>query len=217
MSINKMTSRQILIFQFFAIFFFSCNVKNNDAKKEGVKDSLANKETVNPYATHDQSPLDMSYCPKDYPVFRMNGADSSLLVARIIYSRPQKKGRSIFGGSERNLVPYGKEWRLGANEATEIQFFKAVKIGKQKIDKGSYIIYAIPYQDKWTIILNSNLYTWGLHMDSRKDVFKIDVPTADQVPILEDFTIVFEPSDSGASMIMAWDKVRAALPIIFLK
>jgi hypothetical protein len=179
------------------------------------KDSIQAAEQPNPYATHDQSPLDMSYFPPDYPILRMNGTDSGSLMARVIYSRPRKKGRNVFGSDPKNsLREFCKEWRLGANEATEIEFFKQVRINNKKVDKGRYIIYCIPYPDKWTVVLNSNLYTWGLHMDETKDVFKTEVPVQKQIPALEDFTMVFEKSGDHADLIMAWDTVKVIMPII---
>ena len=191
---------------------------NNEPERQPipVKDTLP-AEAANPYVAHDQSPLDMVYFPKNYPVLRMNGADSNLLVARVIYSRPQKNGRPIFGEGDKTLVHYGKEWRLGANEATEIEFFKHVASGNNKISKGSYIMYAIPYADRWTIVFNKNLYTWGLHMDPAKDAFKVDVPVEQQSPALEDFTIIIEAMPGGAKMIMAWDNVKTILPFSFSK
>ena len=68
----------------------------------------------------DKSPLDISYYPVDYPVLKIQDKMNEPLVARVVYSRPQKNGRTLFG----DLVSYGKVWRLGANEATEIEFFK---------------------------------------------------------------------------------------------
>src|SRR5882757_5143182 len=84
----------------------------------------------------DKSPMDMSYCPNGYPVQKIQDKITDPLVARLIYSRPQKNGRVIFG----ELVEYGKVWRLGANEATEIEFYKPVKIGLTKIKKGRYTL-----------------------------------------------------------------------------
>ncbi len=201
------------------ILLMACSDDNKDHTKDtlSVKDSLPTNESVNPYATHDQSPMDMSYLPPDYPVLRMNGTDSTTLVARLIYSRPQKKGRNIFGNTDKNLIQYGKEWRLGANEATEIEFFKPVEIAGKKIEKGNYIIYAIPFPDKWTMVLNSNLYTWGLHMDPSKDILKVDIPTQNQSPAVEDFTMVFETTPGGANLLMSWDTVKATIPISFKK
>ncbi len=194
--------------------FTSCNSGSETGKLSGSIDTLQKKEYANPYTTNDQSPMDIGYFPQDYPVLKMNGTtDSGGLLARVIYSRPQKKGRVIFGSSPRTLCQYGKEWRLGANESSEIEFFKDVMINNKKIIKGRYVIYCIPYPEKWSIILNTNLFTWGLHMDKTKDIFNIDVPTSLQSPLLEDFTMVFEPADNGANLIMAWDNVKAILPI----
>src|SRR6476620_3840718 len=73
----------------------------------------------------DKSPMDMSYYPVNYPILKIQDKATEPLLARVIYGRPQKNGRVIFG----ELVEYGKIWRLGANEATEIEFYKDVKIG----------------------------------------------------------------------------------------
>src|SRR4051794_13928524 len=70
----------------------------------------------------DKSPMDMAYYPDNYPVLKIQDKATEPLVARVIYSRPQKDGRTIFGG----LVEYGTVWRLGANEATEIELYKDV-------------------------------------------------------------------------------------------
>ena len=73
----------------------------------------------------DKSPMDMSYYPVNYPVLRIQpNKVTEPLVARVIYSRPSKSGRKVFG----ELVEDGKIWRLGANEATEIEFFRDVKV-----------------------------------------------------------------------------------------
>src|ERR1700760_3620077 len=76
----------------------------------------------------DKSPMDMAYFPTDYPVLKIQDKAPGPLVARAIYSRPQKNGRKLFG----ELVEYGKVWRLGANEATELEFFQDVKIDNKK-------------------------------------------------------------------------------------
>ncbi len=171
----------------------------------------------NPYTNPDRSPMDMAWCPANYPIEKMQGNDSLKLTARIVYSRPHKKGRKIFGADSTALCPYGKPWRLGANEATEIVFFESVNIAGHNIDRGMYVMYCIPHEDHWTIILNSNLYTWGLHIDESKDIFKTDIPVSVQSPVVEDFTMVFTETKSGADLLMAWDNVKAVLPITFAK
>jgi hypothetical protein len=186
------------------------------------KASPNNKVTITPSATTsqpelampsgvDKSPMDMSYYPVDYPKLKMSGHVPEPLVARVIYSRPQKGGRQIFG----SVLKYGVPWRLGANEATEIEFFKDVKITNKAVSKGRYILYCIPFEDRWKLIINSDLYTWGLKIDSTKDVRSFEIPIARTNFPFEVFTMDFEKTGEGMQLIMEWDSVRAALPITY--
>ncbi|HVI48866.1 MAG TPA: DUF2911 domain-containing protein [Chitinophaga sp.] len=158
----------------------------------------------------DASPMDMAYYPPMYPyVVKIKGEPGNL-VARVIYSRPQTKGREIFG----NLEEYGKIWRLGANEATEIEFFKPVIIAGKNIPKGRYTMYAIPTEKAWTIILNRETDIWGaFKYDQAKDVVRVTLPVTGLDTAVEAFTMVFEKGDPGANLIIAWDKVSVSLPI----
>ena len=176
------------------------------------KDSaLLKTDSSNPYASVDVSPMDMSYFPQDYPVQKMAARSMPPPVARVIYSRPHRQGRRIFG----SLLKYGEPWRLGANEATEIEFFQPVSINNKRVGKSKYVMYAIPYQDKWTIVLNSNLNTWGLTPNAKDDVFRFDVPIQITNQPVEFFSMVFQKTGSGADLVMAWDTVVARLPIQF--
>lgn len=171
------------------------------------------REGLNPYVTTDQSPMDMCYYPKDFPILHMNGTSDEALVARVIYSRPQRKGRKIFGEGDKDLVQYGKEWRMGANEATEIEFFRDVIIANHKLAKGRYVMYCIPSLHSWKIAFNSNLFTWGLHMDVKKDIFRVDEPVMVQSPAVEDLTMFFEDGSEGPDLNIVWDTVRVKIPI----
>lgn len=151
----------------------------------------------------------MIYLPSDYPVLKMSGKVAGPPVARVIYSRPIKDGRSIFG----NIVKYGSYWRLGANESTEIEFFQNVIIAGRKVKKGRYIIYCIPQADKWTLRLNNDLYTWGLKVHSVGDLYSFDVPVIKSQQPMDIFTMDFENDETGSKLVMGWDSVRAVLPI----
>src|ERR1700760_2664820 len=140
-------------------------------------------------STLDNSPLDMSYYPADYPVLKVQDKVNEPLIARVVYSRPQKRGRKLFG----DLINYGQVWRLGGNEATEIEFFRDIKIDNKVVKKGRYTLYALVNEDKWTLILNKETDTWGaFRYDSTKDVARIDVPVQKQTEPIEIFSIVFE-------------------------
>jgi Protein of unknown function (DUF2911) len=158
----------------------------------------------------DKSPMDMSYYPNGYPVSKIQDKPTEPLLARVIYSRPVKNGRTVFG----DLLEYGKVWRMGANEATEIEFYQNVKFGSTKVKKGRYTLYCIPYADKWTMILNKETDTWGsFKYDVKKDVARLDVSVQKQSDITEAFTMVFEKAGAGISLTIAWDNVKVSLPI----
>jgi hypothetical protein len=158
----------------------------------------------------DKSPMDMSYYPPSYPVLKIQDKVKDPLIARAIFSRPQKNGRVIFG----ELIEYGKVWRLGANEATELEFFQNVTINNVKVKKGRFTLYAIPDTLKWTIILNKETDTWGsFKYDVKKDVLRMSVPVEKQSEIAESFVMYFEKGKTGIILFMAWDDVAVRLPI----
>ena len=160
----------------------------------------------------DKSPMDMSYYPAGYPLLKIQGKMVEPLKMRIIYGRPQLNGRRAFG----EIRELKQIWRLGANEATEIEFFKDVRIDGKKVKKGRYTMYCIPDNDKWTMIINKETDTWGdFGYDSTKDVLRVDVPTVKQSESTESLTIVFEKSATGANMVTYWDDIKTSLPITF--
>jgi hypothetical protein len=208
-SINTLSAAHIAV----VIMAFGCGPKNDQPAGQGKQDK-AYIYVLQDFVEKDQSPLDISYCPSDFPQRKLSGtATNDQLVARVIYSRPHKKNRVIFGTDENSLCRYGIPWRLGANESTEIEFFNPVSIGSNQIPPGKYVMYAIPFAHKWVLALNTNLYSWGLQIDSTKDIFRASFPVEKQQPALEDFTIVFETSGKLANMTMAWDDVKVVVPI----
>ena len=195
-------------------FLFSCTSNNETKNPDELhrkKDTTVATPVSNPYSVVDISPMDMSYFPVDYSKRKMAHDISTPPIIRVIYSRPHRQGRVIFG----DLLKFGERWRLGANEATEIEFFKNVSIQGKKLNAGRYVIYAIPFEEKWTVILNNDLYTWGLQIDSTKDFMRFDIPTKKAPVNFEYFTMVFQPITGGAELVMAWDNTEARLPINF--
>lgn len=173
--------------------------------------SLSAQVNVTKVPSLDKSPMDMSYYPVNYPLLKIQNKITEPLAIRVIYSRPQLDGRKIFGA----LQDYGEVWRLGANEATEIEFFKDVIINNKKIKKGRYTLYAIPYPDKWTLIVNKETDTWGsFRYNPAKDVVRVDLPVQKH-ETTEDLTIVFEKAPKGANMNMYWEDVKVVLPVRF--
>lgn len=160
----------------------------------------------------DKSPMDMSYYPDNYPVLKIQQKATEPLVTRVIYSRPHLNGRSVFG----ELLQFDKVWRLGANEATEIEFYKDVVIGGKKVPKGRYTLYAIPNEKQWTIIVNKETETWGaFSYDEKKDVVRVNVPVQMDNEKAEAFSMTFEKTKTGCNMLLLWDKLKLSMPIAF--
>jgi hypothetical protein len=160
----------------------------------------------------DKSPLDYSYYPVNYPILRIQEKANEALMVRVAYSRPQKNGRKVFG----ELVEYGSIWRLGANEATEIELYRDAKIGATRVKKGRYTMYAIPTTEKWTIILNKETDTWGAFLyDPKKDVARTDVAVQHNPDALESFSMYFEKTNGNISLFIGWDTEMVRIPISF--
>ncbi|GAC1421091.1 MAG: hypothetical protein NVS1B13_10270 [Flavisolibacter sp.] len=201
---------------FFLIALLSCKNKENATfSRLGLaKDTnLIKKESFNPYEPIDVSPMDMSYWPNDYPILKMENKTKNPPVARVIYSRPRMQGRKIFG----SLIKYGTPWRLGANEATEIQLFQPVTIKNKLIPVGRYVLYCVPQSNQWSIVFNENFDCWGLKQDRSKDLYIFDIPAKKKNQEIEYFTIVFEKTKIGADLIIAWDNIEARLPLEYAR
>jgi hypothetical protein len=137
------------------------------------------------------------------------------LDVKIVYYRPFKKGRIIFGPEEEQaLVPYDKYWRLGANDATEITFNKDVTFVNKPVQAGSYRIYAVPRQTSWQISLNSELGKFGyFEPNYALDVAKVEVPVTRTPDETEQLTFTFDPDSTGVTMNIKWDKTLVRVPI----
>jgi hypothetical protein len=204
-----MFSSRTFSFVLLACALFSCKQKTPPPKTAAtVVPVITSREEKERLYDLDKSPMDMIYYPEDFPVLKMSGKVTGLPVARVIYSRPSKDGRTIFG----NVVKYGTYWRLGANEGTEIEFFTDVVINGRRVKKGRYIIYCIPYEKKWTIRLNDDLYAWGLRIHSNRDVYSFDIPVEKLNQSIEILTMKFMQSATGAELVMGWDSAKASLP-----
>ena len=133
---------------------------------------------------------------------------------KITYSQPHKNGRAIFGA----LVPYGQVWRTGANEATEITVTRDIKINGIDLKAGTYSLFTIPGKESWSIIINADLGLWGAYnYSSKMDVlhFEIPVTPVNDDYIYEAFTILIDPKNSRADLVLAWDKSKVIIPIQF--
>ena len=152
-----------------------------------------------------------SFSPEEEVAFN----DGNLKIS-VIYNRPYKKGRVIFG--ENDLVPYGKVWRTGANEATIFETNKELTFGDKTLPAGKYSLWTIPNESSWTVIFNSEIGQWGVGFNgeaNRKpenDVLSVEAPAVIIEKEFEQFTINIEKSDDDLELTFIWDKTLAAVP-----
>lgn len=128
------------------------------------------------------------------------------------YSRPSKKGRTIFG----DLVPYDTMWRTGANKNTMITFSDAVMVGGSEVKAGTYAIFTKPSATKWEVYLYSDSENWGTpeKWDDSKVAAMVSAPVQPMPMSIETFTMSFDDfKGSDANLGMMWDNVYVAMPI----
>ncbi len=162
--------------------------------------------TIQPLTAQEFSPLDKSPC--DIVVLRKDDVPR----IRLVYSRPQLQKRQVFG----KLVPYGKVWRTGANEATIILFYQEVKVDGKTIPAGEYSLFTIPGPEQWTIILNQDADQWGAYAyDEKKDVVRFNVPARKTNKLIENFSMGLIEKPEGAAVILGWENTLVEFPIGF--
>jgi tetratricopeptide (TPR) repeat protein len=129
----------------------------------------------------------------------------------INYSRPGVKGRKIIGHNE----PYGRVWRTGANAPTKVRFFSPVEIKGNKIDSGTYVLYAIPTEKDWTVILNKGVKNWGSDQyKQEEDVCRFTVSPERKRKPVETFTIqVDNVKPESCDITVAWEDWLIAIPV----
>jgi len=134
----------------------------------------------------------------------------------IDYSRPKindpKTGqpRKIFG----NVVPYDKEWRTGANEATTFVTDANLKVGDLSVPAGNYTLYSIPGESEWTIIINKQTGQWGTVYKEDQDLGRTNVKADKTDNMVQQFTISFDPaSGKSTKMNLAWENTRVSVPV----
>ena len=134
-----------------------------------------------------------------------------LTEVSINYSRPSKKGRTIFG----DLVPYGKLWRTGANNATKFTFSDDVKIGGKDLPAGTYALFTIPGEDEWTIIFNNNFNQGGTgNYKESEDALRVNIKSIKIPATIETLLINVEDLKPTSAIIeILWESTVVQIPL----
>ncbi|GAA3957075.1 DUF2911 domain-containing protein [Hymenobacter antarcticus] len=124
----------------------------------------------------------------------------------VAYSSPAVKGRPIWGG----LVPYGQVWRAGANEATTVEFSKAVMVEGKALPAGKYGFFVLPTEKQWTVIFNKVPNQWGAYeYDAKQDALRVVVTPRKAASMSE--RLVYEVKPTG--LVLRWENLEAPIAI----
>jgi hypothetical protein len=140
--------------------------------------------------------------PRDKEAGTVDGA-----TIAIDYSRPYMKGRTIFAAD--GLVPYGKVWRTGADEATTLSTDATLVFGSLTVPAGTYTLYTIPGEKEWTLIVNKLTGQWGTVYQEAQDLGRVPMTVTRADPALEQFEIDVEDTPGGGELRMTWANARA--------
>lgn len=184
--------------------------------------TLALATLIAPLASLAAQDLHPSRRPSPMGMARISVDDTYI---RVVYSRPYKRGRdNIFGTAESEaLVPFGERWRTGANEATEITLTGDVTIGDETLPADTYSLFTVPGPETWTVHFNSKLGLSGTGMFADGEFTPVDLDASDVLVIeapaqtleeeVEQFTIAFEETESGADMCLRWILTEACIAL----
>ena len=125
------------------------------------------------------------------------------------YGRPSRRGRVVFG----HVVPWGRVWRTGANEATQFTTDTPLMIGGREIPAGTYSLWTLPRRDGATLILNRRTGEWGTHYERTFDLARIEMERETLAEPLEQFTIAIEPGEDGGLLRLSWDSTSYHVPM----
>ena len=144
------------------------------------------------------------------------GYSSENKTFQVVYSRPYKNDRLIFGPEKDGaLVPFGKYWRTGANAATTFETSSDVLFNGEKLRAGKYSLFTFPNEKRWKIALGSesNVFFAVSRPDPEFDILKTSVTPQSLEKPLEQFTMDFSDDSLGVSLNLAWDKTTISIPL----
>jgi hypothetical protein len=172
--------------------------------------SARSQDTMTPQG-QTKPPEDKSKRPSPPAHVEYKFPDGKMLT--IDYSSPRVRGRVIYGG----LVPYGKEWRVGANEATTFVTDTDLIVGGIVVPAGSYTLFALPNADQWWLIISKKTGEWGIpypgaSFDLARTEMHISTLPSPPAP-LEDFTIGLDGTASGCTLRLDWASTRVSVEI----
>ena len=212
--IHKSLIMKSLLFSLFfslILFGFGCSSSQSTDATSSTAETPATEEKAEEAPAEETPASGENYtitvlnASKASPRKEMKGTIGGTQVA-VNYSSPSVKGRKIWG----SLVPNGKVWRTGADEATTIEFSTDVKVEGQDLKAGKYSLFTIPSDGKWTVIFNEVSDQWGAYnYDESKDVLRVEVGTQAAKGMAEAMDFVIQ----GDAVVLHWENLNVLINI----
>lgn len=132
----------------------------------------------------------------------------------LCYGAPSARGREVMG----ELVPYDQPWRIGANEPTTLHLSGPANVGGVMLEPGSYSLYAIPGEQEWQFLVNSNWERWGIPIDGSvraSEIGSFTAPPESTDATVETLTYTWQPNEEGTmgDIVLAWENTRVAFHV----
>lgn len=137
-------------------------------------------------------------------------------AGKLCYGRPSARERTMVGGQD----PFGMPWRMGANEPTTLHLPFPASIGGVDVDAGAYRLYAIPTEDRWTIVVNGAVdrESWGIPIDGKVkagDIGRFEVTPRQMDEPVETLTFTFQrESERSGALVYKWENRTFRIPIV---
>ncbi len=150
----------------------------------------------------------------------IDGNEMKLVYGRPFTTKPgTTEARKIWGG----LVPYGKVWRTGADEATLLTTKEPIEIGGFSLAAGTYSLFTVPYDDGTAkLVINKKTGQWGIpyNEDAEKanELARVDLKKSALDKPVDQFTMAIEPASGGGGLLtMMWENAQYSVPFTVKK
>lgn len=144
---------------------------------------------------------------------------------KVTYGRPYIRDRAIFGADTTFLVPFDRLWRTGANEATEVTITGPLQIGGTALEAGTYSLFTVPGADSWEVRISPQVgldgtgrldpatgeFTPNVY-DPERDVARFTVESGETDEVVDPLTLEFEATDTGADLVLRWERTEVRIP-----
>ena len=129
----------------------------------------------------------------------------------ITYGRPYMRGRTIFGG----LVPYGRVWCPGADEATTLESTRALRVGDLAVPPGPHTIWMLPTPDAWTLVISKEPSGFHTRYNASADLGRVTMQTRTLANSIEQLTFAIDRNSpsGGPAIRMMWEQTEVGAPI----